>query len=87
MRRYLKVGIFTVIVLAAGYLIGTGAIGNLLRYGDETVAASADEAETEARLQELNREFATEERPPSECFDLTIGSGTEIENRCADEAE
>jgi hypothetical protein len=85
MRRYLKIGVFTIAVLAIGYLIGTGSIGNFLRFGDETIAAAADEAETEAKLQELNREFATQERPPSECFDMTIGSGTEIENQCEDE--
>lgn len=87
MRRYLKLGVLCVAVLAIGYLLGTGAIGNLLRYGDESLAASADEAEADAKLQELNREFATDERLPSECFDTTIGSGSELRNGCEDGAD
>lgn len=81
MKKYLKLGALALALLSAGYLLGTGSIGNLLRYGDETIAAAADDAETQAVLSDLEREFATAER--SECgLDPTIGSGTEIPTTC-----
>lgn len=46
MKRYLKIGAFALGMIAIGFLLGTGSIGNLINIGESTIASGSTAADT-----------------------------------------
>lgn len=53
MGRYLKIGGFTLAILIAGFLIGSGSIGDIIRTWIAGAGSSADQSEVEETRQDL----------------------------------